>query len=57
MEDPDRVLEENQQRDRRNDHVLRPKDLAEDDKFALEEIQQEERLALQTNERPGEHHR
>ena len=47
--------DEDQQRHREHDHVLRPEDLAEDDELALDDIDQEQRVAVDADERPGEH--
>jgi hypothetical protein len=49
--------DENQQRHRGDDHVLRPENLAEDDELAFDEVQQEQRVAVNANERPHEYDR
>ena len=44
-------------RHREHDHVLRPEDLAQDDELALDNVDQEQRVAVDADERPGEHDR
>ena len=49
--------DEHQQGHREHDHVLRPEDLAQDDELALDDIDQQQRVAFDPDEGPREHDR
>ena len=43
--------------DGEDDHVLRPENLAEHDELALDDVHHQQRIAVDGDERPGEHDR